>query len=356
MQSICEEIVLWTIDSNIFSDARLMSYVENWTDINIWYNSIESISHKTLYRSIPDIKKKNILYVPFYERSIQYTDIRWDILPIHIEYLRKKNFIVAFCYPREYVFPEEDYFKNLKLNNIFSINNSYSSQINPYQINVNFFDIHYKLNGNIKSHFEENTTSRAFEDKRYKMSAFFGELDHRKYRYELFCRLNESPFLDNSDVFYTFFRKASSTERRTRDNETLEDIYDDCREWGVFDEIKNSALNIVFETDPRHPYYTEKLLKPIIAGVPFIWQAHHNLKNVLTDMGYMHYPFIDYSFDSIEDPYMRTDALFHEISRLYEMDLNLLSKEFKHISKHNQDNFWSIDVEKELYDALSKTF
>lgn len=359
-QSMCDDIVLWTISSidNIFVDNRLMSYVKNHADQHIWRNNVPNISHKILYRDSIDPQKKNILCIPFYELSIHYTDICWDILPVHKEYLEEHNFIIAYFYPREYVFPEQEYFTNLKSNKIFSINNSYGIQLDPYQININLFDIHYKFDGgigNIKYNFEKYTTNNVFEEKKYKISALFGELVGRRHRYDIFCRLRDSNFLYNDDIIYTFFRK-DSPDRLSLNNETLEDIYEVGKEWAVFDEIKNSALNIVFETDPERPYYTEKLLKPIIGGVPFVWQAHQGLKDVLSDMGYLHYPFIDYSFDSVEDPRMRTEALFKEVVRLYKLDLNSLSKEFEHISKHNQNNFWSRDSEKELYDALSKTF
>jgi hypothetical protein len=102
----------------------------------------------------------------------------------------------------------------------------------------------------------------------------------------------------------------------------------------------DSWINIVVETNANCPFITEKMYKPIIAGIPFIWSAYPNTLEYLQSMGYEKYPFIDYSFD--KEPYFekRRILLIEEIKRLGCLDLKKEVLNCIDISEYNRKIFY----------------
>ena len=136
-------------------------------------------------------------------------------------------------------------------------------------------------------------------------------------------------------------------------------LYPGCLEWTIPDEVASTLINIVFETRPYEWGYgslTEKIWKPIIAGMPFIWVSFRDTKSYLEKKGYKFHNFIDYSFDSIERDSKRYKAVYEEFKRLnaFSFDkLKAMVDNEKHITEHNKKIFYNTDYDKRLMDVFS---
>lgn len=81
----------------------------------------------------------------------------------------------------------------------------------------------------------------------------------------------------------------------------------------------DSYINITSETNFNDAgvYFSEKTWKPILNLQPFISVNYHNSLDYLKEMGFKTFsPFIDESYDKIEDPILRISAIYEEIKRL----------------------------------------
>jgi hypothetical protein len=131
------------------------------------------------------------------------------------------------------------------------------------------------------------------------------------------------------------------------------DIYETMEEYFIPPQVLDSYVHIVLETGSYAPSLTEKIFKPIVAGLPFIWHGHQDILPYLESLGFKRYNYIDYSFDSDPDPTERMNLLIKEIQRLNKIDLKMLAYTNKKISKHNQQVFKSICKDyNELWEQL----
>ena len=111
-------------------------------------------------------------------------------------------------------------------------------------------------------------------------------------------------------------------------------------------ETQESFCYLVTETCywERKCHLTEKIFKPIISQMPFVLVGPaHNLK-YLREYGFKTFsPWIDESYDDIEDPILRMQAISrtmkdicnHSVSELEDM-----LKEMQPVLKHNYDRFY----------------
>ena len=113
-------------------------------------------------------------------------------------------------------------------------------------------------------------------------------------------------------------------------------------EYFIPPQVLDSYVHIVLETVSWGPSLTEKIFKPIVAGLPFVWHGYKNILPYLESLGFKRYNYIDYSFDSDPDPLKRLELLIKEVQRLNKMDLRMLAYTNRKISKHNQQVFKSI--------------
>ena len=120
------------------------------------------------------------------------------------------------------------------------------------------------------------------------------------------------------------------------------DIYQSMEEYFIPPQVLDSYVHIVLETGSYAPSLTEKIFKPIVAGLPFIWHGYQDILPYLESLGFKRYSYIDYSFDSHVDPTERMNLLIKEIQRLNKIDLKMLAYTNRKISKHNQEVFKSI--------------
>jgi hypothetical protein len=132
-----------------------------------------------------------------------------------------------------------------------------------------------------------------------------------------------------------------------------ENMYDTMDEYFIPPQVLDSYIHIVLETSPIAPSLTEKMFKPIIAGLPFVWHGCQNILPYLESLGFKRYSYIDYSFDSDPNPNQRLNLLVKEIQRLNKMDLKMLTYMNRKTSKHNQKVFESISKDyNDLWDQL----
>jgi hypothetical protein len=111
--------------------------------------------------------------------------------------------------------------------------------------------------------------------------------------------------------------------------------------------LDNSKINIVYETDPiKGPsMISEKTYKAMFFKKPFIIMCHQHTLKLLKDCGYKTFsPWINESYDDIEDYQERKVAVLNEIERLNSLsddDLDLLISQCNDIVEHNYNWMFS---------------
>lgn len=111
----------------------------------------------------------------------------------------------------------------------------------------------------------------------------------------------------------------------------------------------NCGLEVILETvfDDTRIYLTEKVLRPIAVGKPFIIMAAPGALQYLRDYGFETFgKYINEDYDTITDPVQRMAAVLKEMKRLQ----NLSSEQFikimnqcSAIASRNQDRFFSAE-------------
>jgi len=106
-------------------------------------------------------------------------------------------------------------------------------------------------------------------------------------------------------------------------------------------------LEIVTETDSKNPYWiTEKTLRPLVFGKPFILFSGPYALRHLRDLGFQTFsPWIDESYDLIENQFDRFDAITKEIDRIAVMSYDQLKQiaiEMNEVLVYNQKNLAKI--------------
>ena len=117
---------------------------------------------------------------------------------------------------------------------------------------------------------------------------------------------------------------------------------------------KNSYLYICTETYMHEPHksLTEKVFKPIVNLQPFIFIAYKGALKQLRDLGFKTFsPYIDESYDDIEDKGERFRQAYDEIDRLLSMtieELHDLYWKMEEILIYNQEHLLNIHRNEEL--------
>lgn len=118
-----------------------------------------------------------------------------------------------------------------------------------------------------------------------------------------------------------------------------DDIYLDRIEWQIPHQVYDSYIHIVLETQSELPSITEKIFKPIIAGVPFVWYGCKGILKFLESLGYKRYNFINYDFDFFDCAEERRNMLLKEIKRLSLLNLANCIVSSKDVADHNREVF-----------------
>lgn len=107
--------------------------------------------------------------------------------------------------------------------------------------------------------------------------------------------------------------------------------------------MSQSRLTLIVETQITYLgsfFHTEKTIKCIITGTPFVCYANqYHLKNLREKLGFKTYSSLwDESYDNIEDPYKRAVAIVNLLNQLQNFDWESAKPELLHIAQHNMYN------------------
>lgn len=108
---------------------------------------------------------------------------------------------------------------------------------------------------------------------------------------------------------------------------------------------KRIGIDIVTETAFNYPYpsTTEKILRPLINKRMFLLVgAPHTLKFIKTKGFKTFEPFIDETYDTIEDPVVRMQVLLQEIDRLVTLPIDSIRKEVLQYADVLESNFQTV--------------
>lgn len=144
-------------------------------------------------------------------------------------------------------------------------------------------------------------------------------------------------------------------------------VVDDCDPQGYFSadpdiELQQRALwNVVTETIfyQNKQHLTEKIFKPIVARRPFILVGAVNNLAYLKSYGFKTFDrWIDESYDTIEDPDLRIQAITEELAKLCALEpieLVMMYEDMKETLDYNFNHFYGEfkhNITKELLDNV----
>jgi hypothetical protein len=124
----------------------------------------------------------------------------------------------------------------------------------------------------------------------------------------------------------------------------------------------SSALDVVLETlfDDTRQHLTEKILRPIACGKPFILASTPGSLQYLRSYGFETFgEYIDESYDLISDPLDRLHAiikLMKDISRLPKLEKIRLYQTLHKISRRNKMWFWSEEFAQHIIDEFKDNY
>lgn len=114
-------------------------------------------------------------------------------------------------------------------------------------------------------------------------------------------------------------------------------------------ELMESFLHVVTETCfwETKDHLTEKIFKPIVAKQPFVLLGCANNLKYLKSYGFKTFnPWWDESYDAIQDPIQRLEAvvkIINDISAMSNEDLEAMLRGMKYVLDHNYNLFYSKD-------------
>ena len=128
------------------------------------------------------------------------------------------------------------------------------------------------------------------------------------------------------------------------------------------EDYNNTAIEVVLETlfdDSRH-HLTEKILRPIACGRPFILASTAGSLQYLKQYGFQTFDgLIDESYDLITDSRMRLTAIVQEMKRIHNLDHNekrLLWSKLYGIAEQNKELFFSVAWQDNIIKEFKQNF
>jgi hypothetical protein len=123
------------------------------------------------------------------------------------------------------------------------------------------------------------------------------------------------------------------------------------------------AIDVVLETlfDDERLHLTEKTLRPIACGQPFILASTHGSLAYLRNYGFETFgEFIDETYDTVQDPVERLQSICREMQRITQLPQGQkvqLWKDLGAVAQRNQQHFFSDafaeQIKQELVDNVS---
>ena len=181
-----------------------------------------------------------------------------------------------------------------------------------------------------------------------------------------FCNMKFNP-MDNQ-CHYRNFQPVNAAFKANRYD--LENYFEQCTAAAHSSADYNSedyisiAIEVVLETlfDDQRWQLTEKSLRPIACGRPFILAAAAGSLQYIRSYGFQTFaPYIDESYDTIQDPLSRLAAITNEMKRISQLsreDKRSLWRAIYCVAKHNQDLFfndhWQSGIFKEFVTNINQ--
>jgi hypothetical protein len=128
------------------------------------------------------------------------------------------------------------------------------------------------------------------------------------------------------------------------------------------EDYQSTEIEVVLETlfDDGRLHLTEKSLRPIACGHPFMLAATHGSLEYLRSYGFETFsPWIDETYDTIEDPAQRLNAIVQEMKRIADLsadDKTLLYARLKDIAIRNKKLFFSDAWQQSIVDEYKTNF
>jgi hypothetical protein len=130
----------------------------------------------------------------------------------------------------------------------------------------------------------------------------------------------------------------------------------------------DSYFEICFETfvDGEHKSLTEKIFKPLINFQPFLIVAYPGALKLLQELGFKTFsPYIDESYDSVEDRNTRLQMIYNEIKRLCNMSKeelhnlywsmkDILIYNHRHLINHHKRGLFGEELIKEFSNIVNR--
>ena len=169
----------------------------------------------------------------------------------------------------------------------------------------------------------------------------------RSHRVKLYKKLIENKVLNNSLYSFTDHENPVKLDSRYElpwiASEQRYPIYGFDQD--IYEKPYNeTGCSIVSETNDNDTdvFMTEKIWKPIIAGQIFIVHGNYQYLKKLRELGFKTFESVfDESYDDIQDPDKRIDALAELIQKLKVSDWNKIYKQTEEIREHNRKTFWT---------------
>jgi hypothetical protein len=126
------------------------------------------------------------------------------------------------------------------------------------------------------------------------------------------------------------------------------------------EDYRATAIEIVLETlfDDDRLHLTEKSLRPIACGQPFILVATHGSLQYLRDYGFKTFDTVwDESYDLIQDPYQRMKAIvevMRDVSKWSDENQNKNFARMDQIARFNQKYFFSDKFQQVIISELKE--
>jgi hypothetical protein len=128
------------------------------------------------------------------------------------------------------------------------------------------------------------------------------------------------------------------------------------------EDYQSTEIEVVLETlfDDGRLHLTEKSLRPIACGHPFMLAATHGSLEYLRSYGFETFsPWIDETYDTIEDPAQRLKAIVQEMKRIADLSADekiLFYARLKDIAIRNKKLFFSTAWKQSIVDEYKTNF
>jgi hypothetical protein len=156
------------------------------------------------------------------------------------------------------------------------------------------------------------------------------------------------------------FKNINFTLNNTTVLDLLEDNHSDSNQSAQYDcdDFNSTGISIVLETvfDDSRIHLTEKILRPIACGHPFILAAGPHSLAYLRSYGFQTFaPWIDESYDQETDSLQRLKKIINSMSKInslgaQEFDCCLL--EIRRIAEFNKKHFFSNTFQQQVIEEL----